>query len=206
MNVKVTFSEGLSDQIRATIANAIWGEDQMDQEGSQRLMHFFEYYRRETMAATVSTPKCKDLARIQTHAELITFISLLKENPQKARQELKSLFSSVAPQNTSSAMIDIDAALDLTVRLMFTAACRSQSQFNVITTGQVFRPRWKEEESLEQFIERVFPRCEEPDQGSRSVTIRAHKLTAYSLKRYVNVQIKWTDHLSDHLLFHIGDT
>jgi hypothetical protein len=140
------------------------------------------------------------------HAEVVQFISLLKGNPQKARQELKAILSNAANHNTLSAAIDIDAALDLTVQLMFMTACQSQNTYNIVATMQIFRPKWREQESLGQFVERVFPRCDVPDEGSRNVTIRAHKLTAHYLKRYLNIQIQWTDHLSDHLLFQKGDS
>ncbi len=201
MDLNSAFSKGLSDPIRLTIATAIWGKDDKVEERMQRLMHFFDYYKRETKTAALSVPKDGGLASIKTHAELITFISVLKENPKKARLELKSHFPS-----DSTVAIDTDAALDLTVRLMFMTACRSQNAYNFVSTMQIFRPKWKEQESLAQFIERVFPRCESPDQGSRDVTIRAHKLTAHYLKQYVNIQIQWTDHLSDHLVFQKGDS
>jgi hypothetical protein len=206
MDLQATFSKGMSDLVRATIATAIWGEDEKGEDRLQRLMLFFEYYRRETMTAALSVPKDGGLASIQTHAELVTFIALLKENPQKARQEIKNLFLIRASQNTSSVAIDVDAALDLTVRLMFMTACRSQNAYNIVATMQIFRPKWKEQESLVQFVERIFPRCEAPEQGSRNVTIRAHKLTAHYLKQYLNIQIQWTDHLSDHLVFQKGDS
>jgi hypothetical protein len=206
MDLNTPFSKGLTDPIRSSIAKAIWGEDEKIEERLQKLMLFFEYYRRETMTVSLSVPTTGGLASIQTHAEVIKFISLLKGNPQKARQELKDILSNAASQNTPSAAIDIDAALDLTVRLIFMTACRSQNAYNIVPTMQIFRPKWKEQESLGQFVERVFPRCDVPDQSSRNVTIRAHKLTAHYLKQYLNIQIQWTDHLSDHLLFQKGDS
>jgi hypothetical protein len=71
---------------------------------------------------------------------------------------------------------------------MFMTACRSQNAYNIVATMQIFRPKWKEQESLGEFVERVFPLCDVPDQGSRNVTIRAHKLTAHYLKQYLNIQ------------------
>jgi hypothetical protein len=206
MALNIGFSNDTSDPIRGAIAAAIWGEDDKAGERIQRLMKFFEYYRRETITAAMAVPKDSGLRSIQTHAELIEFISLLKENPLKARQELRSHFQSVGSHKISSAATDMDAALDLTVRLMFMTACRSQNAYNFVSTTQIFRPRWKEQESLEQFVERVFPRCEPPEQGSRDVTIRAHKFAAHYLKQYVDIQIQWTDHLSDHLVFQKGDS
>jgi hypothetical protein len=203
MDLNAAFSKGISDPARAAIATAIWGEDEKAEERLQRLMLFFEYYRRETMTtAALSVPKAGGLESIQTHAQLITFISLLKKNPEKTRHELKSLFLSKASQHNSSVTIDIDAALDLTVRLMFMTACRSQNAHNIVVTMQIFRPKWKEQESLGKFVERVFPRCEPPDQGSRNATIRAHKFTAHYLKQYLNIQIQWTDLSVGHHVNH----
>lgn len=205
-DLDTAFSNGLSDPVRSSIATAIWGGDEKSQERLQRLTLFFEYYRGETRTVSLSVPRGGGLMPIQTPAELIKFVSLLKNNPTTARKDLKILFSSTANQNASSAKIDLDAALDLAVRLMFMMACRSKNADNVVATMQIFHPEWKEQESLGQFADRVFPRCDIPDQGSRNVTIRAHKLTAHYLKQYLNIQIQWTDHLSDHLTFQRGDS
>jgi hypothetical protein len=206
MDLNTALSQEPSDFIRASIATAIWGEGEKSDGRLQRLMLFFEYYRRETMTVSLLVPKRGESISLQTPADLIKFISLLKDNPQKARQDLKTLFLSTTNQNSLCVPIDLDAALDLTVRLMFMMACRSQNAHNIVPTMQVFRPKWKEQESLGQFVDRVFPRCDSPDQGSRNVTIRAHKLTAHYLKQYLNIQIQWTDHLSDHLVFQKGDS
>jgi hypothetical protein len=206
VDLNIPFSKGLTDPVRALVARAIWGEDEKSDERLERLMLFFEYYRRETMTLSLAIPKSGGSTPIQTHGELIRFISLLKANPQTARQELKNLLPNATDQNNSFVATDIDAALDLCVRLMFMTACRSQNAYNIVATMQIFRPKWKEQESLGKFVERVYPLCDVPDQGSRNVTIRAHKLTAHYLKQYLNIQIQWTDHLSDHLLFQKGDT
>jgi hypothetical protein len=46
MDLNAAFSKGISDPARAAIATAIWGEDEKAEERLQRLMLFFEYYRR----------------------------------------------------------------------------------------------------------------------------------------------------------------
>ena len=207
MDLNTPFSKRISDPARAAIATAIWGEEEKAEERIQRLMLFFEFYRRETMStAALSVSKAGCQEPIPTRAELIVFISLLKKNPEKGREELKSILSSTASQNSSLVTIDVDTAIDLTVRLMFMTACRSQNIQNIVATMQIFRPKWKEPESLGQFIERIFPRCEPPDQGSRNATIRSHKFTAHYVKQYLNIQIQWMDHLSDHLVLQKGDT
>jgi len=203
MDLKTPFSQGLNDVARAAVATTIWGEDEKAEERLQKLVLFFEYYRRETMTG-LSTSKPGGLTSIQTHAELLIFVTLLKKNPQRPRQELKSILPSLT--GTPSVPVDVDAALDLAVRLMFMSACRSQNGNNIVATMQIFRPKWKESESLSQFVDRVFPRCEPPEQGSRNVSIRAHKLTAHYLKQYLNIQVQWTDHLLDHLVFQKGDS
>lgn len=70
LDLNIPFSKGLSDPIRASIATAIWGEDEKSDERLERLMLFFEYYRRETMTVSLSVPKSSGLAPIQTHGEL----------------------------------------------------------------------------------------------------------------------------------------
>jgi hypothetical protein len=189
----------LNDVVKVAIADAIWGDGLGDDESKKRLMHYFRYYLNETTATTVIRTSRRDSRRIplQTHGELISFIRLLKQNPLSPRKDLKLDWQSVTPP-TTEATLDLDGALDLTVRVMFMAACRSPTAYNVVTTGQIFKPSWKDEETLVEFIEKIFPRYE-LNQGNGAEPIRIEKLTAHYLKEYANVQIEWTNHFPDHL-------
>lgn len=82
---------------------------------------------------------------------------------------------------------------------MFMAACRSPTAFNVVYTGQIFKPSWKDEDTLKEFIESVFPQYE-LNQANGAELIRTEKFSTHYLKEYVDVQFKWTNHLPDHLI------
>jgi hypothetical protein len=204
MELDTDFSETLNDETRGEIVRSIWGKNQngsndCNDERIQRLSYFFEYYRRETLSALMLIPTRTGLKPIHTHAELFMFISLLKENHQKNKRELRSL-----PLLTTSSAVDTEAALDLAVRLMFMIACRSQAANNVVI-AQIFCPRWKDTESLENFVERVFPQYV-ADEGISSRSITMHKLAAHYLKTYAGIQLEWTDYLTDHLTLQKGET
>ncbi|KAI1080252.1 hypothetical protein F5B20DRAFT_589677 [Whalleya microplaca] len=83
---------------------------------------------------------------------------------------------------------------------MYLTACVSPD----IIGGDVFKPRWKSSETLENFITRVYPRSQPAMQDTRS--IRLTKLSAHYLTTYAKVDLKWTHRLSDHLVLLKGDT
>lgn len=199
--LRTPFSESLDDEIKSTVANAIWGFDLEDSDRLIRLAYYFDYYIDETTSTVVRTAK-RDVVKtpIRSHAELVRFIHLLKQHPAKTRKDVKLAWQ-VSDANST---LNLDAALDLAVRVMFMISCRSPTAYNIITTGQVFRPIWKEKESLEGFMGRIFPRYE-LDEGSKSDTIRAQKLKAYYLNDYVSIRINWTNNLPDHLALQITD-
>lgn len=87
--------------------------------------------------------------------------------------------------------------LHLALRITFLTTCVTPGRWS--TTGQgIFRPAWKDTETLVQVITRVYPTAR-PPQESRPLSMT--KLTAGYLEKYASVEIKWTDKLSDHLTF-----
>jgi hypothetical protein len=191
----------LSDGIKETIVEAIWGGS-LGVDGKRMLTHWFNHYLTETTSTTVlQILRPTEKSSLQTHIQLLTFIQLLKQHPCSPRKDLKILWQNGTPP-TSETALDPDRALDLTVRVMFMAACRSSAAYNVITTGQFFKPLWKEEDTLEELIERIFPRYE-LNEGGGTETIRPDKFTAHYLYQYADVQVEWTNHLQDHLILQV---
>ena len=120
---------------------------------------------------------------IKTHTELLQFVRTLKAYGDRTRKDIKQL---VDIGSAEGICVDVDASLDLTVKILFMISCRSS--VNMITTGHIFRPIWKESESLEAFFERVLPRHEiEPVE--KVETIRARKLRASYMKEYATIKI-----------------
>lgn len=98
---------------------------------------------------------------------------------------------------------DIDGALDLTVKTMPLISCRSATP--TIITGHVFRPLWKDAESLEAFVERDLP-GHDVEPLEKIDTVKVHKLRAPYIEKYANITIEWTGNLPDHLFLQITDT
>jgi hypothetical protein len=91
-------------------------------------------------------------------------------------------------------------ALHLAVRITYLTACVTPGRWT--TTGQgIFRPTWKDTESLAEFMSRVYPRAQPPQESLR---INVGKFSAAYLERYASIRLRWTDRLSDHLTFMKG--
>lgn len=198
------FSNRLDRDVRLAIADDIWGGEEYNNERDDLLGFFFQYYIEET------TSPCARRAKryhanpvvtrpIKTHIELLQFVRALKAYGDRTRKDIKQLADIGSAEGIC---IDVDAALDLTVKILFMISCRSS--VNMITTGHIFRPIWKESESLEAFFERVLPRHEiEPVE--KIETIKARKLRASYIKEYATINIEWTNNLPDHLFLQITD-
>jgi hypothetical protein len=189
---------------KRALFDAIWGPALDFSEWNRRLTQWFQFFKEET-TAILSLPTSNQIRNgpaVATTTQVLEIIALLNQQSQRTRQDLKKIWQASYLDSTIASTMPVvplvDDAFDLTVRLLFMSVCRSTSTSNFITTGQVFKPRWKDEETLEQFISRVFPRYAwNSTQGTR---IYPEKLTASYLENYVDVRIVWTDNLPDHLV------
>ena len=129
----------------------------------------------------------------KTHTELPQFVRALKAYSDRTRKNIKQL---VDIGSAKGICIDVDATLELTVQILFMISCRSS--VDMITTGHIFRPIWKESESLEAFFKRVLPR-HKIKLVEKVETIMARKFRASHMKEYATINIEWTSNLPDHL-------
>ncbi|KAK6856658.1 hypothetical protein PG990_011503 [Apiospora arundinis] len=94
-----------------------------------------------------------------------------------------------------------ESALDLMIRIIFAIATLPDSAIG----GQLFRPRWKTEESIAALIDRVFPqRLPDDITSSDTQRVKMQKMSMSYVTQYTHVEIQWTDYLSDHLLLSTG--
>lgn len=70
-------------------------------------------------------------------------------------------------------------------------------KLGVVEQGGV-RILWKETQSLQETVEEIFPLCT-PEDGTSSLPIKKSKMRARYLHDYANVELVWTDDLSQHL-------
>ncbi|KAK8109766.1 hypothetical protein PG999_007903 [Apiospora kogelbergensis] len=94
-----------------------------------------------------------------------------------------------------------DSALDLVIRVMFAIATLPDSAIG----GQLFRPRWKADESIVKLVSRVFPqRLPDDIPALDTQRVKMQKMSLSYVTQYTHIEIQWTDYLSDHLLLSTG--
>lgn len=178
---------------KSSIADVIWGpigDQETEQARTQRLKSFFVCYQDE-----------QDFEMLQ-YDDVFPTIRTLKQSPQVRRSELYREDSTSSTRDRTAEA----ALLDLAVRSMFLTACmrRAQPGTESLNRETIFRPCWKESESLIKYLSRVFPVSQPPQQDL--LAFNADKLRASYLQAYASIQIEWTNYLSDHLVLLRGDT
>ncbi|KAK4209730.1 hypothetical protein QBC37DRAFT_429942 [Rhypophila decipiens] len=121
--------------------------------------------------------------RVKQLEHVLSAIALLKSSHDKPKKELISHF-------------DNATTVDLSLRLMLMTSCSPTG-----SAGEdIFRPWWKDHETLAQYMQRIYPRYDASTAGNGSQPISLRKLSADYLKTYAGIRIQWTNHLTDHLL------
>ncbi|KAI3327594.1 hypothetical protein HD806DRAFT_327919 [Xylariaceae sp. AK1471] len=175
---------------KSLIAGEIWGPNPGNEHAQARLdtlSSFFIHFQNQQQFEQ------------SLESEIVPIIRLLKKHPEKRKSDLRddcdraSIGSSATREGPS---------LDLALRCMFLTACSSPGSLT-LGGGSIFRPRWKESESLESYLNRVFPISRAPNQDL--AVFRQGKLSASYLRSFASIQIKWTDSLSDHLILLKGE-
>ncbi|KAF1979830.1 hypothetical protein BU23DRAFT_563203 [Bimuria novae-zelandiae CBS 107.79] len=189
-------SQDVDDDFKQQIVSTIWGKEAVGRISDETLGSFFRCYADQMLATTAGLPRRSPNAptrslQISTHEHLLRVLASLKHNHSIRRKDLKALIATEDLANH-----EMSPALDLAIKIMFMISCRSS--VHAITTGHVFRPAWKDSESLSALIERVLP-CHGIEPLERTEAIKAHKLRARYLKAYTRISVKWTDNLPDHL-------
>lgn len=169
----------------AAVIDAIWGpaDRGAGAERVQTLRWYLKCCNGEKSLALSRSPQLLDESPLSA---LINTIKL-KRDTQKSELLDRASQSSIQEQM---------AALDLAVRVAFMTACSAVSEETF--GGDLFRPRWKTNESLSAYIARVYPQEHVPPQDVRP--IRLSKLAASYLTSYASLELHWTHHLTDHLL------
>lgn len=165
-----------NDEMKNRIISAIWGVPN-DTGSLYKLDSYFENYKREMRHAAALV-----LRQAEQHDSVIYSFNTIKSNIDKPKRGLEKL-----QQNSP--------VVDLGLRLMFMTPCQTPGMIG----GDIFRPRRKADESLGQYIERVYSQCASPSEDVRNQPVFLSKLNADLLRRHANAEIRWTDHLTDHL-------
>ncbi|KAI0199323.1 hypothetical protein F4808DRAFT_432787 [Astrocystis sublimbata] len=165
----------------SSISDEIWGPSPDAEHAKARnemLSTFFAHFEEEQQFEKV------------LENEIVPAIRLLKRYPEKMRRDLR-----VDCERAATGDI-----LDLLVRCMFLTASSGPSSLG---GGSIFRPRWKDSENLERYLTRVLPVSKAPNQDL--ATFRLAKLSASYLQQFADIQMRWTNNLTDHLILLKGE-
>ncbi|KAK8037194.1 hypothetical protein PG991_000540 [Apiospora marii] len=161
-----------------------WGVYDITSFDLKSLAHYIAYVNKKIQAAR---PEERLPANVDQLAKLIW---LLKTRPNVPRAELLQDQELGLP----------GSVLDIMVQIMFSIPTLPGS----VIGGQLFRPRWKPDESVIMLVSRIFPQRLPDDIAPDNQKVKMQKLSAIYITKYTQVKIQWTDYLSDHLLLSTG--
>src|ERR1700743_825554 len=171
---------------------------------SSKLAKFFDYYK-QTVGSYVPDLLPGDSPALRNHEDLVEIIQLLKDWPEVLRGQLTKLHFSGRSNNGPDIppVSDQNRAFDLAMKVLITVNCAVDNQSMNLMESGVVPLTWSNDESLSEFVARVFPSADyqllnEKDQVMRIPGIKA-LLTARRLKRIAGLRIEATNDLRDHL-------
>lgn len=138
------------------------------------------------VAREISPPPDQSETPILSLKILAKIVRVLKSNPHALRQDLEF--------HEDVRAVLRDEMVDRTLSIML----MTESTFSGTSHQAIFNPRWRMNESLEAFIHRVYGNPQ--DHCDDYSPIKTTKLSvAYFRRRHVQVEISWTENLTDHL-------
>lgn len=228
-SLDVEFTQPIPENLRLFIVSLIWGpttktsaEVNVLQRRSAILSAYFEFYHKRAAIRAA----CKGHSGLNTHKELLFFISLLKANPTCPRQNLREACLYLSMNNTARAEalatipatassifvpwlagrdpLDVDMALAVAVRTMLALNISPESGPNeyTIASGQS-DVIWSAPQTLAQLVDNSFPKAPHPLTTS-GIPIKLGNLRARSLQDHFGIKLEWTRHFPDHLKLDIG--
>jgi hypothetical protein len=177
------------------LADAIWGS--ADPRGSLKRVAALSNYLDNARAELNFSCDGASYGE-ESLSALLLAIHAIKSGGQKRKSSLRLesvLSGDEENQNPASVL-----PLELAIRVAFFTSCLLPGQ---VVGGEIYRPRWKDTETLEGFIARVYPKGPAASQDVRNVQIG--KLSVGYLAGYAGIELKWTHKLSDHLILLRGD-
>ena len=209
---KRTISLGSVDaHLRSKILLGFWG--QRTKVGQEACNAYFHYFTRECEAWRLSG--CP--VAIQTYRDLLELVEHLRNHrrDERASPSISSFFPPSPPPHRQAQLVSRPLSSDQMLSPLSTrfSECERDSiknaidlavclwlMLNIATPGlRNFPGRsymvWRENESLNDFIERSIPKTQSISVASRW----PQPLNLYNLERIGGFEIVWTDHLADHL-------
>lgn len=193
MDAAIPMSDFIADGEQSLIANAVWGPplrvtEHSGEDRETSLEWYLKHCIDEEHFVLSRNPG------LLTVSSLSHLIRCLKANVKIDKRKLLNLVSEHGDQGEVEPH---EVALELAVRVAFMTACKSRSQETF--GGDLFWPRWNETETLEAYIDRVYPRASNQPALQDLRAIRIDKLAVGYLKSYAKLDLAWTHRLTDHL-------
>lgn len=175
------------------IAEAFFGPS-FGEEQIQALKTYFEYYSEEMNLLYKGISKESWQATnlsIETHDDIFHVVSLLRDNGDILRPELRQRLSS----RFCSSDEELNRSINLAIRLWLMINTQ-EPEFRGLRKGATVI-QWDDERSLSVFFQSLFP-------SSRwNITPQSNRLepqfTAVFMQRICGLKIEWTPNLHDHL-------
>lgn len=169
-----------------------------------RLENYFAYYRSIT-ASYVPELLPGNSPALEDHQQLHTLIEALKNNGNVLRGDITNSFyaSHKFTNRPEPPAYDQNKAVDLALRVMAMLNCAADDlSLNLLESGVAPLP-WREDETLLQFFDKIFPQAtyqllDTKSGHGRSPGITA-LLAAVRLKSIARLTLEPTDDIRDHL-------
>lgn len=189
----------LDPQAQSDLVDCLWTSANLP-NWTGSLGYWFSRYVDEvqSLAGVYRPTTSANVNPLILHKSMVIVVNELHQAPGRSRTDLEAALSG-AFARADVTIFERNDAIDACLRLLFMTTCRPCATNRTITIGQIFKPIWRPQESLDEFFARVFPKnCFEPGRGNER--IHAKKLSATFLESSASVHIEWTNHLTDHLI------
>ncbi|PKS08763.1 hypothetical protein jhhlp_004816 [Lomentospora prolificans] len=175
-------TQDLSEETKKAVLESFAGYKCRDTE---YLGRYLEYYRTE-IGRTAAI--LDDSLPLSTGEDVINLFNQVKCRAWTNKADID-------PQQKNR------TGLDVVVRAMLVTACRSPE----VSGGDNYDPAWVPDESIEAYINRVYPKSALSTIDSGLERINAGRFAASSLSDIARIKIEWTDCLTNHLNLFIGN-
>ncbi len=146
---------------------------------------------------TIESPSAN--APISTDSVLLA-ASVVKSNTSTTKRDMENRFREVAASNPT--LRYNDKAIKMAIQAMFMVDPAAKEWHSADFTRGDYRPSsWLPEETLLDFIQRLFPPSLQSSQQAARMAVESRALKARKLQKRLGARFQLTNNLAEHLLF-----
>lgn len=189
-------SQPASEDERA-IVSAFFGDGQ-NYPDVRSFRPFLNFYKKEVAHLDFGVSPALshyNVTAICSHRDIIHIAEILRANQTRARPHIRNLLNGNQCCFQSVKNDDINAAIDLTLRLWLMLNVRSpESKFVMPSTPSL---QWNDTATLQEFVVRQFPK-EKLDLDPKDSRL-SHRFTANFMVKVCGLKLEFTPRLENHL-------